>query len=165
MKYIGNYSDWINDEWVTYLLSNPGFPRPDTKISENTFEEKQNSNISNQGYTNSTYWYKFTNENFPFDIKMPTGETPLLWWFVKMLPGNLIPMHLDQDEEIGKHTNLYWMSLVDYEQGHLFVSNNQLLTNYKKGDLYMLDDANDLHGSCNIGFNPRLIFNFTTFKE
>lgn len=165
MKYIGNYAEWIKPEWEEYLLKNEGFPRPENKILENQFEEEQNSKIENLGYKNSVYWYKFTPDNFPFDITMPTGEKPLLWWFVKMLPGNLIPMHIDQEIETGKHTNLYWLSLNDYEQGHVFVCNDKLHTGYKKGDLYMLDDANLLHGSCNIGFSPRLIFNFTTYKE
>lgn len=165
MKYLGNYADWIKPEWVEYLLNNTGFPRPENKRLENDFEQEQNSAIANQGYTNSVYWYKFTPENFPFDITMPTGEKPDVWWFVKMLPGNLIPMHIDQDIEIGKHTNLHWMSLSDYVPGHVFVCNDKLHTGYKKGDLYVLDDANDLHGSCNIGFTPRIIFNFTTYKE
>lgn len=165
MKYLDNYLNWIKPEWVEYLLSNTGFPRPENKVLENSFEVKQNSIISNQGYTNSVYWYKFTPENFPFDITMPTGETPIQWWFVKMLPGNLLPMHIDQEIEIGKHTNLHWMSLSDYVPGHVFVCNDTLLANYKAGDLYVLEDANALHGACNIGFEPRLIFNFTTYRE
>jgi hypothetical protein len=164
MEYIGNYSDWIQPEWVDYLLTDPGYPRPGDKVLENSFEESQNNSVANHGYEQRVYWHKFIPENFPFDITMPTGEQPILWWFVKLLPGNLIPMHTDQEEEIGNQTNLYWMSLTDYEPGHIFVCKDQLLTNYKKGDLFKLDHANDLHGSCNIGFTPRVIFNFTTQK-
>jgi hypothetical protein len=164
MKYIGNYAEWIRPEWVDYLMNNTGFERPGSKVLENEFEAEQNNAVSNNGYANDVYWYKFTPENFPFDVTLPIEGTPKIWWFVKMVPGNLIPMHIDQDIETGKRTKLYWMSLVDYAPGHLIVCKDQLLVNYKKGDLYMFDDANDLHGSCNIGFSPRLIFNFT-FEE
>lgn len=161
MIYLGNYADWIQPEWVDYLMNHTGYPRPGSKVLENSFEVNQNQAIDNSGYVEQVYWYKFTPENFPFDLKPPFGEARL-WWFVKLLPGNLIPLHRDQDEEVGNRTTLYWMSLVDYEPGHLFVCKDTLLTNYKKGDLFKLEHANDLHGSCNIGFSPRIIFNFTT---
>lgn len=164
MKYLGNYADWIKPEWVEYLLANTGYPRPGDKVLENTFEEDQNSSIANSGYENRTYWYKFTPDNFPFDIKMPLDVKPQLWWFVKLQPGNIIPLHTDQEEEIGKRTTLYWMSLIDYEPGHVFISKDELLIDYKKGDLFVFEDANELHGSCNMGFTPRLIFNFTTWN-
>lgn len=163
MIYLGNYADWIRPEWVDYLMNNTGYPRPGNKILENSFEENQNQSVANNGYAEQVYWYKFTPENFPFDLTPPFGKAKL-WWFVKLLPGNLIPLHRDQEEEVGNQTNLYWMSLADYEPGHMFVCKDELLTNYKKGDLYQLDHANDLHGSCNIGFTPRIIFNFTTEK-
>ena len=28
MKYIGNYASWINDDWIDWMLSNDGTPRP-----------------------------------------------------------------------------------------------------------------------------------------
>lgn len=147
MKYIGNYADWIKQEWIDYLLNETGYPRPRDKVLENSFEEQQNKSVSNNGYEDRVYWYKFTPDNFPFDLKPPIGDEKL-WWFVKLLPGNLITMHRDQEEEIGNRTTLYWMSMIDYEPGHLFVSKDELLINYKKGDLFKLDHANDLHGSC-----------------
>lgn len=161
MIFMGNYADWLKPEWIDYLLNNSGFPRPGTKKLENSFEEQQNSYVNNNGYEETVYWYKFTPENFPFELTPPFGQAKL-WWFVKLLPGNLIPLHTDQDEETGNRTTLYWMSLTDYEPGHLFVCKDQLHTGYKKGDLFKLEHANDLHGSCNIGFTPRIIFNFTT---
>lgn len=165
MIYLGNYADWIQQEWIDHLMNTTGYPRPGNKQPENAFEENQNSTANNIGYKNSVYWYKFTPENFPFDVTPPIDVKPNLWWFVKMQPGNLIPLHIDQDVEAGKKTTLYWMSLTDQEDGHIFLCKNKMLTGYKKGNLYKLEHANDIHGSCNIGYTTRLIFNFTTYED
>lgn len=166
MQYIGNYESWIKQEWMDYMISNQGFARPGNKVLENDFEIQQNKFCANQGYTNFTYMYKFEPENFPFELSIPLeNETCIMWWFIKMLPGNLLPMHTDQETSIGEKINLYWMALTDYQPGHVLICADQFLSNYKKGDLFKFDNANDLHGSCNIGFTTRLVFNFTTIKE
>jgi hypothetical protein len=163
VEYIGNYANWINPEWISYLLTNPGLSLPGETIVENDFEESQSSVIQRR-YPNSCYWHKFTPDVFPFELRLPIEVTPADWWFIKMEPGQLLPMHTDQSDEVGRRTNLFWMALSDYESGHILLVNDIVLTHYRKGDLYKFTDTNALHGSCNLGINTRLIFNFTSEK-
>ena len=59
----------------------------------------------------------------------------------------------------------YWMPLQDYENGHIFMYEDQVITNYKKGDVWMYSDSTALHGASNIGFTPRIVLQISTFTE
>ena len=165
MIYIGNYASWVQDEWVDYLLQNNGTPRPKT-TSENPDSEEFRIATSAGYDLTQTYWYFYNenNKNFPFEIELPIEHRrSFRWWFNKTNPGMFMPMHRDPHASEEINCNRYWMSLQDYVPGHVFIYNNQLLTNYKKGDIWMYDNAQDVHGSCNIGYTPRLIFNFSLY--
>ena len=146
------------------MLANDGQPGPNMKVPENEHEAMQHERGRSVGYKlNDTYWYTFEPKDLPFDI-VPPLDNVSLWWFVKMNPGQFMPMHVDQDDHSSATINRYWMPLQDYEIGHLFIYKDSLLSPYKKGDLYMFDDADAFHGSSNIGFSPRLIFNCAQYK-
>lgn len=165
MVYIGNYSNWIRDEWIDYLLKNEGIPRPKTTSENPDCEEFR---IATQaGYDLSKiYWYHYTNttNTFPLPVEIPFEKNrDHIWWFIKMMPGMFMPMHRDPHAVDEKNVRRYWMPLQDYQEGHVFIYNNQLLTDYKKGDVWMYDESQEVHGACNIGYTPRLVFNFSTF--
>jgi hypothetical protein len=40
---------------------------------------------------------------------------------------------------------------------------NRVITDYKKGDVYMYEDASALHGAANIGYIPRIILQVSTY--
>jgi hypothetical protein len=163
MKFIGNFKDWIKPEWIEYLLQHDGTKRPSG--GENP-ECNEFSKAPIVGYDlTKTYWYHYTNHTFPFEVVPPIETQNNMWWFIKMLPGNFMPMHRDphitQDDK--KECVRYWMPLQDYEPGHIFVYNKQMMVDYNMGDLWAYSDANELHGACNIGYNPRLTFQFTSY--
>jgi hypothetical protein len=161
LKYIGNYSHWINPEWVRYMLENDGVPRPCNKESENDFENHIFNKFKNAGYDLTTEWSCFFEKNdLPFDIEMPV-ENAVLWWFIKQKPGQYSPLHVDQEEEETTTVARYWMSMLDYQPGHLLICNNELAIDYKAGDMFMFTDPDLLHGSSNIGFSTRLALNIT----
>jgi hypothetical protein len=165
MQYIGNYTNWIQQEWIDYLLSNDGTPRPQT-LSENP-DSPEFRKATSVGYDLSKiYWYHYTNTNntFPLALDIPfEKDRKHIWWFIKMNPGMFMPMHKDPHAIEETNVKRYWIALQDYEEGHIHINGGQFLSNYKKGDMWMYDDPTAIHGACNIGYSPRLIFNFSTY--
>jgi hypothetical protein len=149
------------------MLTNNGTSRPSGGRNPNTEEFKQ---ALKNGYDLSqVYWYIFEIDTFPFDIKMPFEDNndECLWWGIKMNPGNFMPIHRDPhtyDPEF-YDVKRYWMALQDWEPGHIFMYEDQVLVNYSKGDVYSYIDPQAIHCACNIGNNPRLSFHFSTYTK
>ena len=161
MQYIGNFKDWINPKWIEYLLNNEGARRPGHAPIPDVEEFRKGPDA---GYDlSSTYWHSYDPTNC--DLQIPCPLDPNLkmeWWFIKMYPGNFIPMHRDIFEFDG--AKRYWMPLQDYENGHVFIYKDDFIKDYKAGDLWTYDYSNDIHGACNIGYTTRLTFQFTTYE-
>jgi len=77
----------------------------------------------------------------------------ITWWFSKMKPGNIMPMHIDRAQP-QKEIHKYWMPWTPYEPGHVFVIGDTEISNYKVGDVYEFDYAGSWHGAFNIGKTP-----------
>jgi hypothetical protein len=164
---IGNYKDWIDPKWIEYALTEKGWVRPppaDEIIDD--YHKRVYQNAFDHGYERDRlHFLYFKNKNFPFDIKPPwVTSDNYYWWIVKMLPGQFMIMHRDPDTE-GNPTRIkrYWMPWQDYESGHIFIHNDCLISNYKKGDVFVYNTQDDEHGSCNIGYTPRLVLQVTEF--
>jgi hypothetical protein len=164
MIFIGNYCDWIQQEWIDYLLANNGTPRPRT--TEANPDSPEFRKATSVGYDlTQTYWYHYDHKSSPLKITPPINiDKNSMWWFIKMLPGQFMPMHKDPHTIEEKNVKRYWMALQDYEEGHIHINAGNFLSNYKKGDLWMYNDPTSVHGACNIGYSPRLIFNFSTYE-
>lgn len=163
MIYLGNYANWIDEKWIDYLLSSEGYPRPSGGKNPDSEEFRQAESV---GYDlTKTYWYIYEPEHLPFKIDPPFPvEGIFLYWFIKMLPGQIMPMHQDPHAIEEKNSKRFWMPLQDYKPGHVFIYEDELATHYKKGDLFQYDNSHAIHGACNIGWEPRLIFNFSTYN-
>ena len=115
MEYIGNYSHWIKDEWIEYLLTNNGTPRPKTTNENPDSEEFRKATEAGYDLT-QIYWYHYTNTNNTFHLPL---EIPFdnhlshIWWFIKMTPGQFMPMHRDPHAIEEKNVKRYWMALQD----------------------------------------------------
>ena len=87
----------------------------------------------------------------------------ITWWFSKMSPGHVMPMHIDKaDPKIKIHK--YWMPWTDYAKGHVFMVEDKIITNYKAGDVFMFDNPGAWHGAANIGHTSRAILQITDYK-
>lgn len=166
MIYIGNFANWIKPEWITYLLNNNGTLRPSGGGNPDSEEFRI---ATSAGYDlTKTYWQHYCDTSCPLEITPPIEtDKKILWWFIKMLPGNFMPMHRDPHVTEPGYNNCkrYWMPLQDYTPGHIFIYNKEFMVDYKAGDLWMYDDANEIHGAVNIGYTPRLTFQFTEFTN
>jgi hypothetical protein len=166
MNYVGNFVDWIKPEYIEYMLNTDGTARPGGGQNPDSEEFRK---AKEHGYDLSqTYWYIYEKDTFPFDIKLPfNSELSSLWWGIKMKPGNFMPVHRDPHTYADNHSNVtrYWMALQDWEPGHIFMYEDQVLVNYKKGDVYSYPDPQAIHCACNIGNNTRLSFHFSTYES
>ena len=70
-------------------------------------------------------------------------------------------MHIDPHLVEVANPVRYTMFLQDWEPGHIFVYDDQMLSNYKAGDLYEWSDPMIVHGVVNIGFNNRYTLQIT----
>jgi hypothetical protein len=160
MKYLGNYKDWIQDQWITEVLSFDGY---EGKIVPTSNENKDRYAEFERGVAagwslEKVYWWRYTKDITTFDILNPpwlSENSTTSWWIVKQSPGQVQPMHVDVDKH--NNCNRFWIPLQDYEPGHLFVINDTLSVNYKKGDVYQFNSQLDYHGSANIGMSSRLV--------
>ena len=56
MIFVGNYSEWIQQEWIDYLLAHDGTPRP--KTTEENPDSPEFRKATEVGYDlTKTYWY------------------------------------------------------------------------------------------------------------
>lgn len=168
MKYIGNYREWINKEWIDYMLAGQGH----SHIRNNPAEYGKDNHISkllNSGWDISKeLWSSYEQDILPFVIdKMPIDIGPKYqWWFVKLLPGQVIPIHKDHKVKNWDELDCkrFWMPLQDYEKGHFFFYNDSTILDYKAGDVFAYTDQDVLHGALNTNERKiRLTFNFTFY--
>lgn len=165
MEFLGNYKDWIDPLWLDELLTSQGTARPKAgKRPDSPEEELEYAKARDAGYKdNETYFYMFTKDNTSFDISPPFVNEQFHWWITKMLPGNFMPMHTDPHTRYEKNSKRYWMPLQDWQPGHIFMYENSVITDYKKGDVWCYDNSIALHGAANIGHTPRLVLQVSTW--
>lgn len=166
MKFIGNFNQWIDPQWITELISTTGIKRPvdgQKPDSPEMINEYQKS--KDAGYKDdATYFYMFDKNNITFKIDPPFVDKKFHWWITKMLPGNFMPIHRDPHTLYQKNSQRYWMPLTDWEPGHIFMYEDQVITNYKAGDVWQYLDSTALHGAANIGHVPRLVLQVSTYE-
>lgn len=167
MRFIGNYQNWINPDWVSYVLANRGDGRPAEGQKPNTPEMvAEYARAQAAGYSSDNiYFWMFDKNNTAFDINPPFIQGSFHWWITKMLPGNFMPMHQDPHTEYEKDSNRYWIPLTDWAPGHIFMYEDQVITNYHAGDVWQYEEAGALHGAANIGHSPRVVLQISTYGQ
>jgi len=173
MKIIGNYINWIKQEWIDHIMANDGWCLPkdwgtDQKSRVEGMIKVCGMNACKQsldaGYDFSQIRYHVYNKTTsPLQLKFSENETDVEWRFVKLKPGDMMPMHLDSDEP-NYTCRKYWMPLQDSDIGHVFVWKDTSVLTWKKGDLFQFENANEWHGAANIGFTPRIILNINVWN-
>jgi hypothetical protein len=166
MIYIANYKDWIQDSWVEEVLNATGYGRPaEGKVPDSPEEEFEYQRARDAGYKDSEiYFYMFDKSNVSFEIpKPPWIKNNFHWWITKMNPGNFMPMHSDPHSIYEKDSKRYWVPLQDWSPGHVFMYEDEVITDYKFGDVWMYDNSIGLHGAANIGYTPRLVLQISEY--
>ena len=113
MQFIGNFKDWLQPEWIEYVLANDGKEMPRWEFQENgildaiargeraEFCEYQKK-YEEVGYRHdSLLYYVFEEDNFPFKLSLPPfvdlkPNQGAYWNLFKYKPGHLLPIHSDR---------------------------------------------------------------------
>lgn len=168
MRYIGNFKEWINPLWLEFVLSNRGDGRPaegqkpDSKEMELEYQRARDA-----GYKeDAIYFWMFDRNNTNFDIEnIPFSNKKFYWWITKMLPGQFMPMHVDPHAITMENCERFWIPLQDWQAGHIFMYEDQVITNYRAGDVWTYKDSTALHGAANIGFIPRVVLQISSYGQ
>lgn len=165
MKFIGNYKDWLNDSWFEQALITRGDGRPAEGQQPDTPEMLAEYNKAQAaGYcTDKIYFWMLDKNNSNITITKPPFVTNNFhWWITKMFPGNFMPMHVDPHTLFEKNSKRYWIPLHDWEDGHIFMYEQQVITNYAAGDVWEYNDSTAIHGAANIGHTPRIVLQISS---
>ena len=177
MQLIANYKDWIKDEWIDEVMSTEGMSVPrDFFAGNNIWEEIESGKrdpmhptemaIYETYGTDGVHFQLLEDNQLSFELTPPWITDEIYeWWIVKMYPGQYIPVHRDNLRGGDIDTKRYWMPLVDYDPGHIFLYEDITVSNYKKGDLYLYDETQAWHGAINIGSTPRVILQVSTYYK
>ena len=173
LKYIGNFKDWITPELRTLLETTNGdrVPvwQPDRWQGNDMLDAARL--LAEKAYGHRTHDFQQYNsdsadmQGFHLEMPIPITRSHHHWWFVKYLPGQMQPMHFDPHVTEVKNCLRYTMMLDDYHPGHIFVYDDQLLTNYKAGDMFEWPDAMIYHGAVNISYTTRYSFQLSMYDQ
>lgn len=186
IKYVGNYAEWIKDEWIEYLTNTctgTFFPIDATPITEpmllHNFDGITPAGDPLPGY--EQLWSKtevccitYKQPILPFEVNLPFEvDGKYDWFFLKLPPGMSQPVHTDSsiEEKLwdggvalpNPKVLRYWMPLQDHKRGHIFLYDDVNFTDYKKGDLFLHDGECVWHGGGNMGHAIRLTWNLEVY--
>jgi hypothetical protein len=162
MKYVNNFN-FIKDEWIEELLCIDGQARPRDWPPAFAVESAEYVRAKEAGYDlTAIHWWVYEKKDVSFDIIPPWINGEYHWWITKLMPGQFMPMHTDPHTH-SRPCKRYWMPLQDYHLGHIFMYNNEVITDYNAGDVYVYDHEHDMHGAANIGHIPRLVLQITEY--
>ena len=163
MKYIGNYKDWIDPSILEIILTTSGEKRP----LESEIVDQRKSKMYKK-WSEAGYDYKRLSWQFYYSEHLGSVPTPFRtdkkykWWFSKMDPGEMFPLHIDSFPDKEENIKRYWMACQDRDPGHIFIYKD-IQVDWKAGDLYIFEDAREWHGTANIGFIPKVSYQLVIF--
>jgi len=174
MNLVGNYKDWITPELMSHLETNTGDTvpvwQPDRWKGHPMLDAARER--ARAGYSNDKHNFQQFNvdskdmKSFKIELPvLPNDDRLATWWFVKLLPGQMQAMHFDPHLLSCVNPKRYTMFLQDWQPGHIFTWDNQMLGNYQSGDVYEWSDPMCYHGVVNIGYETRYTLQITTYDK
>jgi hypothetical protein len=172
MRFIANYVEFASDELLNHLETHKGDTvpvwQPDRWSGHPMLDEaRERARI---GYSDNKHFFQQFNQ-LSADMKdynlllppIPDDDRKTVWWMIKLLPGQMQSMHFDPHLIDCINPRRYTLFLQDWEPGHIFVYDDKIITNHKRGDLYEWTDPMCYHGVVNIGYTNRYSLQITTF--
>lgn len=164
MKYIGNYAQWIDPKVISVILTTNGDRRP-SDIDKADYKLKTADLWAEAGIDVSKLGWEFYYKEHVGDLDMPISTRGnVKWWFSKLMPGDMFPLHYDHFEGNLQNVKRYWMACQDYEPGHVFIYKGKNLEDYKAGDLYEISPTEYMHAAANLGFIPKISLQITVYE-
>jgi hypothetical protein len=158
MMYVGNYKSWIDPTIIQTILQTPGERRPKPQIGgyESLTESEWNAAGFDMKKIGWEFYYNQHINREHIDLPINPNGSKYKWWFSKLNPGDMFPMHVDHFAT-EKNVQRFWMACQDHQPGHIFVCGDHVLEDYKAGDLFEFP-SNEWHAAANLGFTPKISF-------
>ena len=149
MRIIDNYREWISPEWIKHCTDKHGLKQNGNKGST--------EHTAFEGFT----WELYDRHNTDFNIAPPFdfGTHNWEWWIKKLLPGDGFPV-----VNLTETTRRLWMPLTDYEMGHIFIYEEQMIAPFSSGDLFEFEH-NSPYAAVNLGVKPYYMMMFSVSKD
>ena len=182
---MGNYAEWIKQEWLEEVLTNPGPEIPkDYRVHEEMVQKSLRGFFDKRSFDEEQKDWQQMNEAYDYDgnfffemfdapdltFNLKDHRPPFLefdgsfaWWITKLQPGKFTPMHRDS-YSVGCTTHKYWMAWTDWEPGQVLMTEDEAIIKYKAGDVYKFTDPFILHGAANAGMQTRVALQITTWR-
>ena len=171
MNYVGNYKSWITPKLMNHLTINDGDTvsvwQPDRWKGHPMLDEARER--ARFGYSHKNHDFQQFNimsaDMQDYKIQLPNlidDDRKAMWWFIKLLPGQMQAMHFDPHLLDTLNPKRYSLFLQDWQPGHIFTWDDKMLSNYNAGDLYIWEDPMCYHGVVNIGYETRYTLQITT---
>jgi hypothetical protein len=160
MRYIGNFAHMLIQDKIDFMLENQG------TIEPNFDNECYSPEVNSDAAKWIKLYPKHTWESWDIAKEDILSDQPIDFKknykieVIKQVPGSFIPAHMDPNPFTTKR---YALSLVDYELGHVLVWGDDFISNYKRGDMWEIQDISQRHFSCNMGYTTRLMAQITVW--
>jgi len=162
IKYLGNYPNWVNPHHLKIILESEGDKRTAYKTEKEIEKQEQVSIWSSLGHELKgaewfMYYYGHLGMSAVTDLQIPIDiDGPFNWWYSKINPGSVFPLHVDTFDVTSNKTRRLWIPMQDYQPGHIFIYEGKMLDDYRAGDVYEFENPKAWHGAANIGFEPKI---------
>jgi hypothetical protein len=171
LKLLSNHKEWIQPEWIEWLMTHDGRQLPKDSFEENKLDEEcgdmgeKTDWFTKWGYKpEMVFCDQYKEDIFPYKLEFPfIPEKIKKWTILRYTPGQFLPLHSD-DVRFENERRL-WMPLTDYEPGHITVHDETLIKDYQAGDLFHFTNPDAVHGVANIGKSIRLLLSIVVFDE
>jgi hypothetical protein len=155
--------NWVDPIWYNLALNTTGQARPRDWPPETAVESAEYQKAQQAGYDlTEVHWRIYEQKDLDVKINPPWCKGEVSWWITKLMPGQFMPMHTDPFTHYD-NCKRFWVPLQDFKLGHLFIYNNELIKDYKAGDVYEYYNSQDVHGAANIGYEPRIVLQVTEY--
>jgi hypothetical protein len=171
MKLLGNYKNWIKQEWIDYCLAHTGQRMPKDYYDSGELEYATHDVGERLEWfhdwgidPNTTFLERFDSRDIPFNLDFSwLPEKNVRWGILKYKPGGYMPLH--SDDVRFKNERRLWMPMQDYVEGHMVLHDGEYFKNWKSGDLFHFENSDAKHGFANISGVTRLVFTIVVFPE
>ena len=145
------------------VLARDGQARPRDWPASTAVESGEYRRAKEAGYNlNEVHWWVYEESDLNVKIDPPWCQGRTNWWITKLTPGQYMPIHTDPFTHY-ESCKRFWVPLQDFELGHIFIYKNDLVKDYRAGDVYEYDNSQDYHGAVNIGYSPRVVLQVTEY--
>jgi hypothetical protein len=170
VKLIAQTPQWVNPALLETLLKTEGELRPmldeqDDPWKKDQFDRWKNSEFNMKGASwHMIYYYhlgmlSMDDFKLPIDVQADRVE----WWFCKIDPCCMFPMHVDVFKTEAKNFRRFCVPMQDYIAGHIFINDGKNLEDYSAGDVYEFMDPGSWHGAANISMIPKVSLQFVSY--